>query len=254
MKVKYKLDTFLDKDINVTEAAAHDEIEQTFRAVLYLSERNQALKTISTPTFLISPYKIPWSFPRQYSDYVFIQKGKVLNLFDHTFVFHVSKRDDVESISKNASSTGQGVSGVLGGENKKLTASHKETVVIVPYINAIPADEHIGSSKLRRSGRLPVSTNDEHINSRMSGHAAVSTDDGHICCTKLQSGHVSTDDEHRGSRHLQRESPRYASETKQSSLPGSDHELGRSPTKIRNLEKRKKSVIDSEEETNSGTV
>ncbi|XP_053379841.1 myb-like protein X [Mercenaria mercenaria] len=140
VKVKYKSTTFLG-EVNFSQKEAHDEIEQTFRAVLYLSERNQTLKTIATPNFLIKPFKIPWSFPKKCSDYAFQQNGKTLKVFDHMFELQVSFRDSVEKSSKKESGEKSARSADLRSnvqdeQNRTEKAKFKEAVVVISDINS----------------------------------------------------------------------------------------------------------------------
>ena len=88
LKVKYEeLTNELANEALSTEKA-HCQIENTFRALLYILQRDEMLnlKPVQTENFLISIILTPWSFCKKYG---FSQNGKELKAYPVQFEFRI---------------------------------------------------------------------------------------------------------------------------------------------------------------------
>ena len=88
VKVKYDESTVEANGAGITRKKAHTQIENTFRAILYLIQREATLtlKPIQTENFLISIETSPWSFSQRYG---FLQNEKELKSYPLQFEFRV---------------------------------------------------------------------------------------------------------------------------------------------------------------------
>ena len=88
VKVKYDESTVEANGAGITRKKAHAQIENTFRAILYLIQREATLtlKPIQTENFLISIDTSPWSFSQRYG---FLQNEKELKSYPLQFEFRV---------------------------------------------------------------------------------------------------------------------------------------------------------------------
>ena len=88
VKVKYDESTVKANGAGITRKKAHTQIENTFRAILYLIQREATLtlKPIQTENFLISIDTSPWSFSQRYG---FLQNEKELKSYPLQFEFRV---------------------------------------------------------------------------------------------------------------------------------------------------------------------
>ncbi|XP_052761246.1 biorientation of chromosomes in cell division protein 1-like 1 isoform X2 [Mya arenaria] len=93
VKIKYTSLALKQKPEGLNASSAHQQIEQCFRALLYMNERNVELKPVLTEDFLIRPQKVPWSFPKKYSNYGFHQHGEALKAYDYVFELNVCSRE-----------------------------------------------------------------------------------------------------------------------------------------------------------------
>ena len=108
VKVKYDESTVEANGAGITRKKAHTQIENTFRAILYLIQREATLtlKPIQTENFLISIDTSPWSFSQRYG---FLQNEKELKSYPLQFEFRVKvqgegKRDCAVSEFKKVES------------------------------------------------------------------------------------------------------------------------------------------------------
>ncbi|XP_052226896.1 uncharacterized protein LOC127841823 isoform X2 [Dreissena polymorpha] len=90
LKVTYNQESLKEHADYISQLTAHHEIEQCFRAVLYMNERNVNLRPIETQHFLIQIRKVMWSFPQKYTRYGFEQNGVRLKTYEFMFEFNVS--------------------------------------------------------------------------------------------------------------------------------------------------------------------
>ena len=93
VKVRYEEGTNDSAINNLTTEKAHTQIEDTFRALLYILQRDeiQKLKPIQTENFLITIIQSPWSLSKKYG---FSQNGKELEAYPIQFEFRIKVQQD----------------------------------------------------------------------------------------------------------------------------------------------------------------
>ena len=93
VKVRYAEGTNDSAINNLTTEKAHTQIEDTFRALLYILQRDEAqkLKPIQTENFLITIIQSPWSLSKKYG---FSQNGKELEAYPIQFEFKIKVQQD----------------------------------------------------------------------------------------------------------------------------------------------------------------
>lgn len=99
VKVRYEGGTNDSVSDNFTTEEAHSQIEDTFRALLYILQRDETLKLkpIQTENFLITIIQTPWSFCNKYG---FNVNGKELKGHPVQFEFRITIKQDDKQVKR----------------------------------------------------------------------------------------------------------------------------------------------------------
>ena len=123
VKVKYTEHTSESVPTGISRKQAHAQIENTFRALLYIIQREEELnlKPVVTENFLITVVTAPWSFTQRYG---FTQCGKELKAYPLQFEFRIELRNDTQQdgiLTKVATSDINSTGNAIAGSSKEAT-------------------------------------------------------------------------------------------------------------------------------------
>ena len=121
VKVKYTEHTSESVPTGISRKQAHAQIENTFRALLYIIQREEELnlKPVVTENFLITVVTAPWSFTQRYG---FTQHGKELKAYPLQFDFRIEIRNDThqdEILTKVVTSDINSTDNAIAGSSKE---------------------------------------------------------------------------------------------------------------------------------------
>ena len=139
-KVKVKYEKVFEERVAaaISRKKAHAQIENAFRAILYLIQREETLdlKPILTEDFLISIVTTPWTFCQRYG---FLQNGKELKAYPLQFEFRINFQHN-----NKRESTHRGV-------NTSVTESVKQSAYQTNTDNTVPDKDSATFLKFTRN-------------------------------------------------------------------------------------------------------
>ena len=163
IKIKYEERTNPSASVAFTTEKAHSQIENTFRALLYILQRDESLnlKPVQTENFLITIIQTPWSFCKKYG---FSQNGKELKAYPVQFEFRITIKQDDKLVNSAVNVINSTPTKSKASEEKaeiKSRSPEEKTDIseIVAEVDSIPVPRFTRSSRgsLIRDGKRIVS-------------------------------------------------------------------------------------------------